>query len=59
MLAICDAALFHDLEGADEIKGLLIEGYQALQRELDLRQSILEVAQNRLALLGEEPSSCV
>ena len=56
MLAICDAALFHELEGADAIKTLLADGLSQLQREQDLRKSLLDFAQNRFLPIGEEPN---
>ena len=53
-LAVCDAILTHDLPGGEVLQDLYREGLQTLDRERDIRQSILNRSRVRFALLNEE-----
>lgn len=53
-LAICDVALRHDLPEGDEVRSLLEEGMNLLQRDRNIRQSMLNRTKVRFALLNED-----
>jgi alpha-D-ribose 1-methylphosphonate 5-triphosphate synthase subunit PhnG len=56
-LAICDAALRHNLPGAEEIQALSEAGFASLQRDQDIRSSILDRTKVRFSLLNETESA--
>jgi hypothetical protein len=54
LLAVSDAALSHRLPGTEPLFELLQEGMDQLQKDQDVRQSILYRSKVRFALLNEE-----
>lgn len=55
-VAICDAVLVNNLSGSETLLKLLDEGLADLQRDQDIRQSILDRTRVRFSLLNEEDS---
>lgn len=56
-MAVCDAALRHELAGREKIEALVDEGLAKLQKDQDIRQSILHRTKVRFSLLNEETNS--
>jgi alpha-D-ribose 1-methylphosphonate 5-triphosphate synthase subunit PhnG len=56
-VAICDAVLVNNLSGSETLVGLLEEGLAELQRDQDIRQSIMDRTRVRFSLLNEDDSA--